>query len=113
MRFINTTHIHVFDPGRKPMNIYQVALDIQDACNPTAVVFAGVDILKGIMNEPGHTGTDAIKSHPAFVLFASKINAFVGGIGDVGSQDFSKAYAACLEKSGDPGTYIRLRDAAP
>lgn len=75
----------------------QTALDCQDACNLSGVVFAFAEAMKAIC-EQDHAenhGTRWKNAHPVAVLFASKI-ASLTRCDDV----FSKAYDECIKLAG-------------
>lgn len=80
-------------------NIYQTAIDVQDACNPSGVAISFVEVIRAIREEPGFNGTDDIRRHPAFIMFVSKFVAFANGIGEIPHVDFGKAYDICKEKA--------------
>ena len=69
----------------------QEALDVQNACNLTAVIQsfarAMIDLGKHVK------GTDARNSHPVTVLWADKV-AHLTGIQDIGNDATMKAYNA-------------------
>lgn len=67
--------------------IAQEALDVQDACNLSGVVHSFSRIMSAL-SEKG-LGTDAKNTHPAAILFASKIASLTGS--EHGSA-FSSAY---------------------
>jgi len=73
---------------------FQIALDIQDACNLSGVVHAFSRIMGKICRESDRNGqgTEWKNTHPISVLFASKIASLTN------SEDFLKfgdAYNAC------------------
>lgn len=77
-------------------NIYRQALQVQDACSPRGVLHSFyTEIMPAIVAEveaeTGHASTDAICRHPAFVLFASKLDSLAG-------TDFSTAYHIANER---------------
>jgi len=71
---------------------YRDALMVQTACNPRGVLNSLVHIMPRIVEDD--PSTDAICSHPVFVLFVDKLRSLskVSGFGDM-----SKAYATCRE----------------
>jgi len=78
-------------------NIYQDAIDVQDACNISGVVNSLMnEVLPAVRQEI--TGTVAIARHPAVVMFVSKLGELTGlGGGDM--DTFSEAYLACRERA--------------
>lgn len=59
----------------------QTALDVQDACNLSGVVFAFSRILTEVLWPEAHStgkGTDWVNTHPISVLFADKIAHLTG-----------------------------------
>src|SRR5258708_33039861 len=59
---------------------YQDALDVQDACNLSGVVFAFARVMQKICNESNapNRGRDWKNTHPIAVLYASKIASLTG-----------------------------------
>ena len=58
------------------MNIYQTALELQDACNPIAVANTLFKVAQQLREEG--KGTDAIRQDPAFVLIVDKLSDMTG-----------------------------------
>jgi hypothetical protein len=78
-------------------SIYAQAMAVQDACNPRGVLKSfAEEIMPGIVAEveaeTGYASTDDILRHPAYVLFASKLDSLA-------LRDFGSAYAAAKEKA--------------
>jgi hypothetical protein len=72
---------------------YQTALDVQNACNLSGVVFSFAAIMQRLCDEAfanGH-GTEWKNSHPIAVLFASKIADLTRSE----YSGFTAAYDAC------------------
>ena len=78
---------------------YQLAMDVQDACNLSGVVhtFSRVMTKIGVEADGLGEGTEWKNSHPIAVLYASKILSLTGGQGVDGLAHFSKAWDACVE----------------
>lgn len=74
-------------------HLAQEALDVQDACNPIAVANRFREVVINL-RDLEQRDMDAIRRHPVFRMWASKINDMAGlGINDW--QPFSQAYDAC------------------
>jgi hypothetical protein len=73
------------------------ALDCQSACNLCGVVNAFARAIPAIMDDcrSQGQGTDAVKTHPIAILFASKIESMVGEYG------YGKAMDACERLAGE------------
>lgn len=74
------------------MNIYKLALDVQDASNPNGVINSLANqVMPAIREERGYReiGTQYVKDHPALILFLDKLNSMTGlqSIGDQRSYD--------------------------
>ena len=81
-------------------NVYQDALDVQDASNLSGVAHSlSEHLTKSIWPEVRASGggTDQVNRHPAVVLFVSKLCHLAGMEQDFDA--FSKAYDVCLAKS--------------
>ena len=73
----------------------QDALQVQDACNLSGVVFSfgrAMEALWKILKEEKGADTDAVNRHPIAVMYSSKIASLTGS--DDAAQ-FSAAYTAC------------------
>lgn len=70
----------------------QTALDVQNACNLSGVVFSFADCMRAVC-ETETGGTAARNRHPIAVLFANKIADLTGQFCD--GDAFSAAYDAC------------------
>ena len=57
---------------------YKTAVQVQDACNLSGVVFEWARIMQRICNETRDKGTDAKNLHAINVLFASKVASLTG-----------------------------------
>lgn len=69
------------------------ALDIQNACNLSGLVYAFAAIIKEIrcrLNDEGVNSTDIINTHPICILFTDKLASLASG--DNSSLNFWKAY---------------------
>jgi hypothetical protein len=87
-------------------NIYRLALQVQDASNPSGVVNSlANEIMPGIRDEVGYReqGTAYVTSHPAFILFLDKLASMTGKVWlyDTNSA-VSQAYEVCNERAKDP-----------
>jgi hypothetical protein len=91
---------------------YKTALDIQDACNLSGVVYRWARIMERVCNEGYERGegTEWKNSHPINVLFASKIASLTV----CKPLQFDEAYDACLREAGleVESTTTPLSDAA-
>jgi hypothetical protein len=100
--------LHFLEEGMHMVNIYRLALQVQDASNPNGVINSlANEVMPAIRDEPDYRkiGTQYIKDHPALILFLDKLNSLCGiqSIGDADSYDrISKAYAACNERAKAP-----------
>lgn len=91
------------------VNIFRLALQVQDASNPNGVVNSlANEVMPAIRRESGYQqqGTPYLANHPALILFLDKLNSMAGlqSIGDQRSYDrISAAYTLChqLENMGD------------
>lgn len=88
-------------------NIYRIALDIQDASNPSGVVNTlANEIMPAIREETGYRehGTSYMRNHPAFILLLDKLVSLstAGYINDTDSNAISQAYRLCNERAVDP-----------
>ena len=57
-------------------NIYQTAMELQDACNPIAVANTLFKVAQALRDKG--FGTDAIRKDPAFVLIVDKLADMTG-----------------------------------
>ena len=78
---------------------------MQDACNLVAVLGAMHDGAKYLMSQG--LDTDAIRLHPAMVLFADKVNQLCGR---PGMTEFSSAFARAEERNVDQPKHVHLND---
>ena len=75
----------------------KTALDVQDACNLSGVVFSFAKVMQVICDEAHRLGkgTDWKNRHPIVILFLDKL-ADLAGCCDRGTGlTFSRAYDAC------------------
>jgi hypothetical protein len=75
-------------------NRYKTALEIQDACNLTAVAGVLHKVCLEVLHES--ESTDAVTKDPAVILIVDKIHDMCGRLE---GQEFSKAFIACSELS--------------
>lgn len=74
--------------------IANLALAVQDACNPLAVARLYVQITDSLRADHHVIGTDAIKNHPAVVLVAHKL-ADLSSVASLADDKYSDAYWEC------------------
>lgn len=82
-------------------NIYRLALQVQDASNPSGVINSlANEVLPAIRQEPGYVehGTQYLASHPVMLLFLDKLVSLTH-LGYISDHDMaiSKAYDRCHE----------------
>lgn len=77
---------------------YKRAIDVQDACNLSAVVHDFSNVMKRVWVEARKNGkgTAWVNQHPVAVMYSSKISSLTGS---EASLSFRKSYAACIAKS--------------
>lgn len=79
----------------------QTAIDIQNACNLSGVIFTWAEVMASISKEASaqSQGTDWKNNHPINVLFANKVADMTGGssIDAHGTLKYSWAYGKCQE----------------
>ena len=75
---------------------YKTALDVQNACNLSGVVFTFAEIMRSICDEAheGGHGTDWKNTHSICVLFADKIASLTQC-----DKEYSRAYTDAVNKS--------------
>ena len=81
-------------------NIYQEALDVQNAVNLSGVVKSWAEITSLIWDEAhrlGH-GTDWVNHHPVNVLFADKCRDLTDR-SQIYAHDYGEAYEECERKA--------------
>ena len=81
-------------------NIYQQALDVQNACNSSGVALSlANEIIPAVRDElranGGFADTDAVNSHPAVIMFIAKLGDLAGLTVD--GARYSRAYTVCYE----------------
>ena len=76
------------------MNRFKTALDIQDACNLTAVAGELHRMCLAVLKDKG--STKAVAEDSAIVLMVDKIHDLVGR-----GENFSKAYDECDRRKDD------------
>ena len=80
-------------------NIYQDALDVQNACNLSGVLKSWASHVDAIWTEVRanpQSGTDAFNHHPVNVLFASKVASLTGS---ESTNGFHEAYEVCTQRA--------------
>lgn len=82
-------------------NIYQTALDIQDASNMSGVVLAFAEAMKQInvemqLNKEGEVYR---RNHPVVIMFLSKLNDMAGFSDGMSIQTYCDAYDSCKKES--------------
>jgi len=77
-------------------NRYQIALDIQDACNLRAVAR---ELVKAVDAAANAGGTDASYCDPAVVLIVGKIESLVSS-----ETRFADAWDECVKRSKEEAT---------
>lgn len=79
-------------------DVFQAALDVQDACNLSGVGHLLVDVTAFLRDQPECTGTAFVNEHPAVQLITDKL----ADLARVRSMDaFSKAYDAAKAALGE------------
>jgi hypothetical protein len=83
------------------MNIYRLALQVQDASNPAGVINSlAREVLPAIQAEPGYKeqGTQYLAEHPVLLLFLDKLVSLTHK-GFIHDHDLaiSDAYSVCHE----------------
>jgi hypothetical protein len=61
----------------KGYNRFKVAVDIQNACNPSGVARELVRVIEDAMQDPAYTGTDYVRSDPAVVAVVDKLSSLM------------------------------------
>lgn len=85
-----------------PANPYQLALEVQDACNASGVVksLSNVVELLWIEARKEGKGTDYVNKHPVLRLFLEQLVYLNGGAYNEGDgPTYSEAYAICESKA--------------
>jgi hypothetical protein len=77
-----------------PVSRFQMALDIQDAVNPSGVAHAFLDICLILRSQPSFEGTEALKRDPALRLISYKLADMMGNH-IVPPVVYTNAYDAC------------------
>lgn len=86
------------------MNVYQNALDVQEASNLSGVVHQFSRDMRLICEEVRSNGggTDAINRHPVCRLYSEQI-AWLAGAGSCANHgSYLKAYDACKKRAAEP-----------
>ncbi len=73
---------------------WKAAIDVQDACNLSAVVHHWSALLTKLWQEAelAGMGTDWVNRHPLNVMYASKVTSLTGG---EGALEFAQSYELC------------------
>lgn len=77
----------------KKYNRFQVALDIQNACNPSGVAIELVKIIKDAMDDPACKGTMAVRGDPAVAMVVQKLHDLTFYPSSI--SNFSRVYRDC------------------
>jgi hypothetical protein len=85
------------------MNIYQKALDVQDACNPSGVAALYTVALTEFRVSPDFTGTQSIKDNAALTLIAFKLTDLHGGV-IMPFREWERAYETCKRLAAETVT---------
>jgi ribonuclease PH len=83
-------------------NLYQDAIELQDASNASGVVhWLSREALPFIWEEQRAEGTHAVNNHPIMVLTVDKLAslAHMQDFGSTSLQRFSEAYDICKERA--------------
>ncbi len=75
-----------------PLALAKEALQVQDACNLSGIVFSLAKHMQTLCDHPRCTGTSWRNHHPIVVLFLSKLDSLCTGDLSDGVGSFSKAY---------------------
>ena len=83
------------------MNVYEEALQVQDACNLSGVAHAlsralTVVIWPEVREQGG--GTEQVNTHPAVVLYVAQL-VFLSTGGCIDFDKYSAAYQTCKEQT--------------
>jgi len=80
------------------MNIYQTALDVQDACNLSGVVHSFSQVITEVWKEAREKGqgTAYVNSHPVVLLFIDKLASLSGYNSD---DSMAKAYGSVYDQA--------------
>jgi hypothetical protein len=85
----------------------QEAIDIQDGCNASGIVFSffrAITRLREIARAEGWEGTDAINRHPISLLFSSKIASLTYS---ESGEEFHRAYEWAKEQAAPIESLVR------
>ena len=82
-------------------NIYQTALDIQDASNMSGVVLAFAEAMKQINAEMqlNKEGEVYRRNHPVVIMFFFYFNDMAGFSDAMSLQTYSNAYSICKKEA--------------
>lgn len=80
-------------------DLAKATLQVQDACNLTAVVYAFADVCTRLRKLFPAEGTEFFNKHPIVILWLDKLNS-LAGIQDLANQNVLNAYKVvyALEK---------------
>lgn len=94
-----TDHICIAPPHNR-YNRFKVAIEIQDACNPSGVARELVRVIKDAMDDPECTGTDWVRQDPAVRLVVNKLMDLTrADAGDLWSVTYHEADRRGREKA--------------
>jgi hypothetical protein len=88
----------------------QVAIDVQDACNLTGVIYSFSECmsdLRLLARAEGWEGTDKLNRHPIAVLFSSKIASLTYSESCV---EFGKAYDWAKDQTANKSTLTAVNE---
>ena len=79
---------------------WQMALDVQSACNLSGVVFSFVEAMRAICDEAAlqGKGTDWKNEHPICVLFATQIGHLTHVLSYVSTDVYDVAYKTAIKE---------------
>lgn len=89
-------------PVSRQQNIYQAAVDVQNACNSRGILRTLIELLPAIVEDAqsrGDASTTAINQHPVILAFLDKL-LDLGGITHVlPSSTLAAAHTTCTERA--------------
>ncbi len=86
-------------------NIYQEAIDVQNACNASGVIHSLSRIVSYIWEEEVNKhpeekrGTEYVNTHPVVILFLDKLCSLAHIQSNYDCEIVSQAYKTCYEKA--------------
>jgi hypothetical protein len=91
------------------VNVYQFALDVQNACNLSGVVLSLAKLMEQLCDDCRASSwvgprNEWLRNHPALRLYLDKVNDMMGrpDLRDDSFERFGKAYDACQALAKDP-----------